>query len=141
MKTIILFTYITTAMAFVQPSSPSLKYIAQKLSQQGKGILAADESTATIGKRFNSIAVANNLDNRFNYRNMLFTTPNLEKYISGAILYEETLENTQLVDELKHKGILLGIKVDQGLQLLPGTKNENWVSGMDSLASRAKKSL
>lgn len=139
MKTIILFTYITTAMAFVQPSSPSLKYIAQKLSQQGKGILAADESTATIGKRFNSIGVVNNLDNRFNYRKMLFTTPNLEKYISGAILYEETLENTQLVDELKHKGILLGIKVDQGLQLLPGTKNENWVSGMDNLATKAKK--
>jgi hypothetical protein len=56
MKIILLFTSITTAMAFVQPSSPSLKFIAQKLSEQGKGILAADESTATIGKRFDSRA-------------------------------------------------------------------------------------
>jgi len=139
MKIILLFTSITTAMAFVQPSSPSLKYIAQSLSQQGKGILAADESTATIGKRFDSIGVVNKLDNRFNYRNMLFTTPNLEKYISGVILYQETLEDTRLVDELKHKGILLGIKVDQGLQLLPGSNNENWVSGMDTLAFKSKK--
>jgi len=139
MKIILLFTCITTTIAFVQPPSPSLKYIAQQLSQQGKGILAADESTATVGKRFNSIGVVNNLDNRFNYRNMLFTTPDLEKYISGAILYQETLEDTRLVDELKHKGILLGIKVDQGLQLLPGSNNENWVSGMDSLAFKAKK--
>lgn len=139
MKTILLLASITTTMAFVQPPSPSLKYIAQKLSQQGKGILAADESTATIGKRFESIGVANSLDNRFNYRNLLFTTPNLEQYISGAILYQETLEDTRLVDELKHKGILLGIKVDQGLQCLPGSNDESWVSGMDTLSAKAKK--
>ena len=113
------------------------------LSQDGKGILAADESTATIGKRFDSIQIENNEENRRDYREMLFTTPNLEHYINGVILYEETLmqkakNGTPFVEILKDKGILSGIKVDKGLIPLAGTLNEKISIGLDDLDSRLK---
>jgi fructose-bisphosphate aldolase class I len=81
--------------------------------------LAADESTGTIGKRFDKIKVENNLENRRAYRELLFTTPDFEKYISGVILYEETLDQKtasgKLFTELmKEKGVIPGIKVMQG---------------------------
>jgi len=83
-----------------------LKNTAEKITAPGKGILAADESTGTIGKRFAGIGVENNLENRKNYRQLLFTTPDLEKYISGVILFEETLytngdDGKPLVSHLK----------------------------------------
>ena len=91
----------------------SLQEIAKKLSAKDKGILAADESIKTIGKRFKNIC-ENNLENRTRYRNLLFTTPDLEKYISGVILFEETLtakiNGESIIDNLKKKNIILVIR-------------------------------
>lgn len=98
---------------------------AAAIASPGKGILAVDESTKTIGKRLESIGVKNSEEARQAYRGLLFTCPNLGKYISGAILYEETLfqshkNGTPFVDCLKKVGVIPGIKVDTGLQPLPG---------------------
>lgn len=118
---------------------------AKQIAGPGKGILAVDESTNTIGKRLASIGVENNEDNRQAYRGMLFTTPDLGNYISGAILYEETLfqshaNGTPFVDCLKAIGVIPGIKVDTGLSPLPGGHEvETWCSGLDGLVERAKK--
>jgi len=136
---------------FPVPFIPEYKFgaeliaTARKIATAGKGILAADESTGTIGKRFKGINIENNRDNRRQYREMLFTTPDLAKYISGVILFEETLyETTQdgkrrLVDILKEQGIVLGIKVDQGLKHLPGTDKENYTAGLTGLEERCQK--
>jgi len=83
----------------------------------GKGILAADESTGTIGKRFAPIGVENNQANRQAYRELLFTTPGLEEHISGVIMFDETVrdkckDGTPFCDTLRKKGIQCGIKVD-----------------------------
>lgn len=109
----------------------------------GFGILAADESTGTIGQRFSKIDVENNEDNRRAYRELLFTTENIEKYISGVILFEETLnqsasDGTPFPELLKSKGIIPGIKVDKGLVIIPGTNEENSTQGLDGLAERCK---
>jgi fructose-bisphosphate aldolase, class I len=92
--------------------------------------LAADESTGTIGTRFQKINVENNEENRRAYRELLFTSEGIENYISGVIMYEETLDHktadgTNLVELLQSKGIIPGIKVDKGLVVIPGTKDEN----------------
>ena len=98
----------------------------------GKGILAIDESTKTIGKRLQSIGVENNEENRHAYRDLLFATPGLGKYISGAILFDETLYQKSstgelFVEMLKSNGIVPGIKVDMGLQpLYGGNPVETW---------------
>ncbi len=102
-----------------------LKSTAQALATRGKGILAVDESTGTVGKRLAGINVENTEANRQAYRGMLFTTTGLGQYISGAILYEETLyqdhaDGEPMVDKLKKLGIIPGIKVDQGLKPLAG---------------------
>lgn len=111
------------------------------LTQEGKGILAADESTGTIGKRFDKIQIENTEENRRQYREMLFTTPQLEQYISGVILYEETLmqhakDGSRFVDILNKKGIIPGIKVDKGLIPLAGTIDEKISIGLDDLDTR-----
>ena len=115
--------------------------IIEKLCKPGKGILAADESTGTIGKRFASINVENNLENRTKYRNLLFTTPKLEEYISGVITYEETLlqenEGKKLIEPLIEKDIVIGIKVDKGVKPLYGTE-ETVTQGLDDLDKRCK---
>ena len=96
---------------FPVPFLPANKYAAEliatakKIASPGKGILAADESTGTIGKRFKNINVENNRENRRRYRQLLFSTPNLNKNISGVITYEETLyerdtNGTLLIDHL-----------------------------------------
>jgi len=116
---------------------------ARKIATPGKGILAADESTGTIKKRFDAIHLDNTPENRQAYRELLFNIPDIGKYISGAILYEETLYQTtkdgkpfpQLLAEL---GVLTGIKVDAGLKALPGT-DEVVCQGLDNLEDRAKK--
>lgn len=92
---------------------------AKKICTPGKGILAADESQGTIGKKFTTINVENNEENRRRYRELLFTTPGLEKHISGVILFEETCthstkDNVRFIDLLLSKGIVPGIKVDKG---------------------------
>jgi fructose-bisphosphate aldolase class I len=107
----------------------------------GKGILAADESTGTIERRFNSIKVENIEENRRAYRDMLFTTKGLGDYISGVILYDETIrqksaDGTSFVDLLTKNGILPGIKVDTGAKPLPFCPEETVTEGLDGLPKR-----
>jgi len=96
----------------------------------GFGILAADESTGTIGTRFEKIHVENTEANRRAYRELLFTTHDIEKYISGVIMFEETLDQatqdgTNFVKLLESKGIVPGIKVDKGVTVIQHTCGEN----------------
>lgn len=117
---------------------------ARAIASPGKGILAADESTGTIGQRFSSIKIENTEDNRRKYRELLFTTQGIENYISGVILYEETLfqkaaDGTPFVDLLKSKGIIPGIKVDKGVKPLSGTNGETVTQGIDDLDARCQK--
>ena len=116
---------------------------AALIAAPGKGILAVDESTKTIGKRLQSIGIENTEENRRDYRGLLFSAPGLGKYISGAILYEETLyQNSKsgapFVKLLNDNGVFPGIKVDTGLQPLPGADPiETWCTGLDGLKERA----
>jgi fructose-bisphosphate aldolase, class I len=113
------------------------------LCSSEKGILAADESIGTIGNRFKNIELENNLMNRTKYRELLFTTPNLNKYISGVITFEETLlqENNQgelLIQSLLDNDILVGIKVDKGVKNIYNTNGETTTQGLDDLDHRCK---
>lgn len=103
--------------------------------------MAIDESNATCGKRLASIGLENNEVNRQAYRQLLCTTPGLGEYVSGAIMFEETLyqsttDGKKMVDCLIEGGIMPGIKVDKGLVPLPGSNDESWCQGLDGLASR-----
>src|ERR671928_873886 len=96
-----------------------LETTAKALVADGKGILAADESDGTIKKRFDSIGIESTEDNRRAYRDMLFTTPGVEDYISGVILFDETIrqssaDGTPFPKLLESRGIIPGIKVDKG---------------------------
>ena len=121
----------------------TLTETARKLATRGKGILAVDESTNTCGKRLASIGVENTEENRQAYRGMLFTTEGLGNYISGAILFEETLfqdhaDGESMVAKLEKQGIVPGIKVDKGLKpLVGGLEHETYCSGLDGLTERA----
>lgn len=89
---------------------------ANKIARPGFGILAADESTGTIGKRFEAIGLENNSENARRYRELLFTTPDIEKYISGVILFDETTKQStkdgkSFIKLLQEKGIVPGVKV------------------------------
>jgi fructose-bisphosphate aldolase class I len=111
------------------------------LLQDGKGILAADESNGTIGKRFTTIGLENTEKNRCDYRLLLATTPDLEQYINGVILFEETFEQkdehgTPIAELFAKKGIIPGIKVDKGLVDLPNTEDEKVTQGLDGLTER-----
>uniref|UniRef100_A0A0K0G127 Fructose-bisphosphate aldolase n=1 Tax=Strongyloides venezuelensis TaxID=75913 RepID=A0A0K0G127_STRVS len=128
-------TYLT------KEQEDELRNICTKILAPGKGILAADESTGTIGKRLDSIKLENNVENRIKYRELLFTTPNLGENISGVILYEETYNQKasngeRFVDILKKKGVVPGIKLDLGVVPLAGTINEGTTQGLDNLAKR-----
>ena len=122
----------------------SLVDIANAMVQKGKGILAADESTPTCKKRFDSINVESTEENRNKYRNMLFTADGIENYISGVILFDETLrQNTMedgvpFPDHLSKLGILPGIKVDKGAKQLANTSDEKITEGLDGLRDRLK---
>ena len=114
---------------------------AKAIAKLGKGILAADESTGTIGNRFKGINVENSEENRRAYRELLFLSEGIEEYISGVILYEETLyqstkDGEKFVDVLKRKGILPGIKVDKGTVVIGGTNNETATQGLDDLGKK-----
>ncbi|XP_023512146.1 fructose-bisphosphate aldolase 2, chloroplastic isoform X2 [Cucurbita pepo subsp. pepo] len=122
--------------------SDELVKTAKTVASPGRGILAMDESNATCGKRLDSIGLENTEANRQAYRTLLVTAPELGKYISGAILFEETLyqstvDGEKIVDVLVKQGIVPGIKVDKGLVPLPGSNNESWCQGLDGLAARA----
>ncbi|CAN1357090.1 Fructose-bisphosphate aldolase, cytoplasmic isozyme, partial [Linum perenne] len=117
---------------------------ATYIGTPGKGILAADESTGTIGKRFASINVENVEENRRALRELLFTAPGGMQYLSGVILYEETLyQKTKsgklFVDVMKEGGVLPGIKVDKGTVELAGTNGETTTTGLDGLGQRCAK--
>jgi fructose-bisphosphate aldolase class I len=112
-----------------------------KLAARGKGILAADESTPTITKRFEAVGITSTEDSRRAYREMLITTPGFNQFIAGVILFEETLnQKTSLgitfPEMLQKMGVLPGIKVDKGLVILPNTKEEQITQGLDGLSER-----
>lgn len=117
---------------------------AQKMVADGKGILAADESTSTIKKRFDAIGVESTEGNRRDYRELLFrSTEAMQNYISGVILYDETLrqkaaDGTPLVALIEQAGALPGIKVDAGAKPLPFCPGETITEGLDGLAGRLK---
>jgi len=116
---------------------------AKTIATPGRGILAMDESNATCGKRLDSIGVANTEDNRRAYRELLLSAPGLNKYISGAILFEETLfqntsSGTKMTALLTGQGIVPGIKVDKGLVNLANSNNEQWCMGLDGLDKRCE---
>jgi fructose-bisphosphate aldolase class I len=120
----------------------NLAETAQALVAEGKGILAADESSGTIKKRFDSIGLESTEDNRRDYRTTLFTTPGAAQYISGVILFDETLrqlapDGSRLVDILTQQGIIPGIKVDVGAKPLAGHPDETVTEGLDGLRDRA----
>ena len=122
-------------------STQSLEAVAKAMVAPGKGILAADESTGTIEKRLKSIQVENTEDNRRAYRDMLFTAKGLGQYISGVILYDETLRQkgvngTPFVELLEKNGILPGIKVDTGAKDLALCPGETVTEGLDNLPKR-----
>lgn len=108
---------------------------------EGKGLLAADESTGSITKRFDALGIESNEENRRRYREVLFTTPNIEKYISGVILYDETIrqsasDGTPFPQLLQNRGILPGIKVDMGAKPLAFSEGEFITEGLDGLRER-----
>jgi fructose-bisphosphate aldolase class I len=118
-----------------------LASIAHKLVAGNRGILAADESNATIEKRFKSVGSACNEELRRSYREMLFTTPGAEKFISGVIMYDETIRQKTKAGvpfpEYQAKlGIVPGIKVDKGTKPLPGSPEEKITEGLDGLRER-----
>ena len=120
-----------------------LHAVANKMIEKGKGILAADESTPTCTKRFESINTDSTAESRNFYRNMLFTTEDIEKYISGVILFDETFHQSELSSGMKFpeyltsKDILPGIKVDQGLEDF--SPYEKLTKGLDGLSERLEK--
>jgi len=122
-----------------------LNKVAMAMVAPGKGILAADESTGTIGKRFDAIKTENTEDNRRDYREMMFrSTEAMKNHISGVILYDETIwqkakDGTPLVELIKKAGALPGIKVDEGVKPLPNCPGEVVTIGLDKLADRLPK--
>src|SRR6202011_777319 len=119
-----------------------LHKIAEAMTAPGKGILAADESTGTIKKRFDSIGVDSTADTRRDYRELLFrSTEGMSKHISGVILYDETIrqnakDGTPLVKLIEQAGSLPGIKVDKGTKPLPFCPGEVITEGLDGLRER-----
>ena len=115
---------------------------AAAMVAKGKGLLAADESSGTCEKRFQSVKVESTEENRRTYRNLLFTTPGIEQFISGVILFDETArqkanDGTLFPQYLAKKGIIPGIKVDKGLADLPlAPQGEKVSEGLDGLAKR-----
>jgi len=119
----------------------TLEETARALVAPGKGILAADESDSTIKKRFDSINVESTEDNRRAYRDMLFTTEGAENYISGIILFDETIrqsghDGTPFPKLLESKGVIPGIKVDLGAKPLANAPGETITEGLDGLRER-----
>jgi fructose-bisphosphate aldolase, class I len=111
------------------------------LVKPGTGILAADESTPTCTKRFDSVGVESTEESRRLYREMLLTTPDLDRYVSGVILFEETLgqldsQGIPFSELLAQRGIVPGIKVDKGVKALPNSPDEKYTQGLDGLADR-----
>ncbi len=117
---------------------------ARKMVAPGKGLLAADESTATIKKRFDAISTESTETSRRDYRELMFRTGAMREFISGVILYDETIwqdaaDGTPLVKIITDAGALPGIKVDEGTEMLPGSPKELITKGLDGLSKRLPK--
>ena len=124
----------------------TLEEIAKYIVSDGKGILAADESNPTCGKRFDSIGVESTESNRRDYREMLFRSSGMKDNIGGVILFDETIrqnaqDGTPLVDLIRNQGALPGIKVDKGLAPLESSPEETLTQGLDGLDERCKEYL
>ena len=124
----------------------TIEEIAKYIVSDGKGILAADESNPTCGKRFDSIGVESTESNRRDYREMLFRSSGMKDNIGGVILFDETIrqnaqDGTPLVDLIKNQGALPGIKVDKGLAPLESSPEETLTQGLDGLDERCKEYL
>lgn len=122
-------------------AASDMEMIARHLVMPGKGILAADESTPTILNRFQSIGIQCTEENRRAYREMLFTAPGLGDFISGVILFDETIrqtsyDGTPFVELLRRQNIIPGIKVDKGAKALAGFPSERITEGLDGLRER-----
>ncbi|XP_054740642.1 fructose-bisphosphate aldolase-like [Anastrepha obliqua] len=132
------FNYIPCAL------QDELRTIANAIVAPGKGILAVDESPGSMAKKFSPYNLPNTEENRRIYRQLLFTTENLQEHISGAILHNETLyqktdDGKTFGDLLRHRGIIVGIKVDKGIVPLPGSLDESTTEGLDDLYCRCGK--
>jgi fructose-bisphosphate aldolase class I len=131
----------SSALSIRASYADELVKTAKTVASPGRGILAMDESNATCGKRLDSIGLENTEASRQAYRTLLVSAPGLGQYISGAILFDETLYQStvngeNIVDVLTKQGIVPGIKVDKGLVPLTGSNGESWCQGLDGLASR-----
>ena len=120
-----------------------LHNIAKKILSNGKGILAADESTVTMTKRLSSVNVESNPDNRLLFRETLFSSSSMKDCIGGVILYDETIKQKgsggkSIPELIKDNGAVPGIKVDTGAKDLAGSKNEKITEGLDGLRERLK---
>src|SRR5436190_4715929 len=125
----------------MKPIDTRLQQTAQALVAPGKGILAADESEPTIKKRFEKLGIANTEENRRAYRDMLFSTPGFSNFISGVILFDETIRQkhsngTPFPKFLADNGVIAGIKVDEGTAVLPNFPDEKITKGLDHLRER-----
>ena len=121
--------------------SEDLESITATLVAHGKGILAADESVSTLTRRFDALGIESTERSRRAYREMLFTTSGAAEFISGAILYDETIRQkssggTPLAEVLRSQGIIPGIKVDTGAEPLAGSPEETVTEGLDGLRDR-----
>ena len=121
----------------------NLEEIAKKMCEKGKGILAADESTGTIEKRFKTIKVENTEINRVTFRETLFSSQAMKNYIGGVILFDETIRQKSsggipIPELIKNNGAIPGIKVDKGAKKLAGSTDETITEGLDGLRERLK---
>jgi fructose-bisphosphate aldolase class I len=124
-------------------TSQNLESVAESLVADGKGILAADETTPTLTKRFDTLGIKSTEQTRRTYREMLFACPGAAEYISGAIMYDETIRqkssrDTPFAETLANQGILPGIKVDTGAKPLAGSSSETVTEGLDGLRDRLR---
>ena len=120
-----------------------LNQIALKIISNGKGILATDESTGTMTKRFDAVNVKSSAENRLKFRESLFSANGMSKYIGGVILYDETIRQStnsglDICELIKKSGSIPGIKVDTGAKTLAGSPKEKITEGLDGLRDRLK---
>ena len=124
-------------------SEDNLELIAATLVRPPKGVLAADESGGSIQKKFAALGIPDTFKNRHNYRNLFFTTPDIEQHLNGIILFDETARDTMdsgelIPDFLISRQIIPGIKVDQGLEPFSDNPAETYTKGLDGLAERLR---